>query len=324
MRAVLTGRYLTTDFRIEFQQKDQLFREVHAFLAPHLRVSSKGDCNGEWRIEVNSINFGVDLGSKYSRDRCGSFLHDEPNAGRRTYAVDRSVDPVEAAQDIYCGVRRLALQSCSEVVLLHAAAIHVDARTILFVGPKAAGKSTVLFTALLGSGAALVSSDKLVLRNSFDNKLISTSLVESIRVSQDNLRFLEPSTSNNQFTAYCHQPANWAGAKLQNGKLAISPHLMQQLIGRPMVLESQPSAVVVLDGKYGPPRLDAGLDAAMVQAELEQNMLDDIGRFECGLKNDKVVEKEFVRKLLTQCTIYRLRGKPNRSQLLAMISDLVN
>jgi hypothetical protein len=62
-------------------------------------------------------------------------------------------------QDLYCGLRRIAARRLTRAALLHAAAVQLRDRTLLFLGNKASGKSFASYACML-SGADHVASDK--------------------------------------------------------------------------------------------------------------------------------------------------------------------
>ena len=318
----LTGRYLSTDFTICFSHRDALYPGGTAYLAPYLSPGDPDARGQTCRIDVASLLTGTGPGPGYLRDQGGSHVLSNQAQRLRQYVVNPGRPTFLAVQDIYCGARRLALQSCSGAALLHASALRLGARTILFVGPKGAGKSTCLFAGLLGAGATVVSSDKLVLHPSADGDLSCTGLIEGLRISRDNVAFFGDRFSEAPVVRFWKDISNWAPSRLQFGKLTVPPLEAVRLFGNPIALETRPAALLLLDPEPRKTGLVRQHDEVRVARDLKAHFLEDTSPLEHGLPRDDAAEAHIIRRLIARCEIFRLSGRPSLPDLVGIINEI--
>jgi hypothetical protein len=317
--AELNGQYLSTTFRLGFAHRDGLFEGVQSYLAPYLEPVETGAKQSSVRIDAKRLKPNENVPPEMILDQGGSFVRLGKDGALRIYRVTADTPATLAVQDIYCGARRQALQSCPGAVLLHAAAVRIGSRTILFVGSKGAGKSTCLFAAMLGADATLVSSDKLVLYPGPHGTVSCSGLIEGLRVSRDNVAFFGDRFLEAPLVRYWHTAANWASDRLQFGKLTVSPQDAVGLFGTSPALKTRPAAIILLCPDTGKADLIAQSADSQTAGEVREHFLDDVSALERGLPRNDATETAMTRRLLAQCDIYRLTGRPSLSSLLEVI-----
>jgi hypothetical protein len=298
------GRYLGLGFAVDVAAGFSP-GVLAGFLDAYCDRRAPDDTGGiDQRFHLGPAHAAPALGASAVRDRGGAWRVDDPVAGTRWYLGDGDAASFGVVQDLYCGLRRIAARRLTRAALLHAAAVQLRDRTLLFLGDKASGKSFASYACML-SGADHVASDKICMWAS-PLGLRCAGLIGSIRLAPADAAHFAGFTTHAAVRERLRTAAR-DPARVLGDKICLDPSELCRLVGVRPIHTSRPTTLVILE-----PRGDIGLepiDPVELRRRLTALTLDDHGLGDPGVGVTPATS-ELLDELATACDGVRLRGRP--------------
>lgn len=261
-REGISGNYLGTNFRLYFDSDEEIQRELTDYLSFHFQPVQPQ--HPEWKIVISSAGAtpGEDNWER-QRDICGSVVITDEQNQHRCYRLDPEFEPHHVIQDVYCGIRRIAARNLPDGILMHAACINIDGKTVAVFGHKGNGKSFLSYACMLLFNAAYVSGDKLCMWSHADGQLRCAGLIEGIRFNPFDIEMFSDHPKHHHLMARV-QGYYSAGQRILNDKVCLSPRVVIETLGINSIVETALDTLIFLQSPQAPVRLyPVGGDACM-------------------------------------------------------------
>lgn len=321
---LIAVRYLGAEFSI-VPHGAQLARELPCFVLPHAHGAAGP---GGWTIhlvEADALAAGEPCaatardGSLSLRvEASGTWTVTDEHARVRWHVAHRHTPPRRFVQDVYCSVRRLGLAGLPAAALLHASAVRLRGKTLVFLGHKGSGKSCHALHLIAAYRAELVASDKLCVWSTERGTPAAAGLIESVRIElAASSAPLDPRWFELMHTAraVAEDPACLVGRKA-----CLSPMQFAAVMATRVVALTAPHVLIALD-PAGPPRPPVRLAPSSALAVLHAHLIED-GNVD-GARCLGSRGADSLAAVAEHCPVYSLAGRRDLTTLGDIVHRLV-
>jgi len=257
-----------------YSDSQLLFDKVDEFIYPHL-YEQKDNCGEEWdKWNIYYIKGKVDLSEKreekivdfygsnslvkaeyYEQDGVHFYYNEESNsetmiepAHNRVYIIyDNDAYDLNLLEDCYSIIRSIIYNKLVEegCLLIHGCTFRFNGKTILLVGEKGVGKTTIEHYCLQEGQANFISADRTILWIQ-NNEVFCSGWISTYRTKMDIFNLMPERESTRRFIEY-YESKKEDDLYYDMGKIRISPGFLLQIMNIESKAISQLDYIIVLD-----------------------------------------------------------------------------
>ena len=306
------GCYLGVRFAVHLSPELKL-GELDGFLDSHFAACAPGPAPG-WTIRVIpetdsplSVGRGISLWTEPS----GTVTLTDWDYRIRYHSVPKRADGWLVIQDVYCGIRRLAMITHGACAMLHAACVKIRGRVILLLGEKASGKGVAMHRLIMQHGACYIAGDKVCVWLDRQGVPACSGLISAVRIRLADQSLLADAPAHASAFARATELAS-GPSRLLGDKVCLAPAEYCHLTRTAALPLARPGVLILLGGGTAAHhRID---DASPVAAaEPETRRLSAVLNSENA---DRVLEV-----LTGVCSSHACDRRPDSAALKALIDS---
>jgi hypothetical protein len=310
------GSYLGVRFAVHVAAEVTLV-ELEGFLDAHFLPGQ--DDLPLWRIEV------AGSGPLEAASACAAEVSvwSEPSGAvtitNWTHCIRHHVAPPGAspwllAQDVYCGIRRLAIATHGACVMLHATCVKAGGRVIALLGEKGSGKTVAMHRLIMRHGASYIAGDKICVWLTPDGGVGCSGLISAVRVKLEDAALLRDAPAHEAVFARARELAADSD-RLLGDKVCMAPPEYCRLARAEILPIARPDVLIFLG--------NGGLDNHRIYDFSPVESAQPETRRVCAVLNSESASR-VLDALSRQCASYASGVRPDVAGLMDLISNRVS